>query len=173
MSNGRIRPGASKCHGAWWGYGATDAQSGAWGQTTTAQTGTPASGAGRDLRVSDAERQETADQLKAHLAAGRLDINEYEERLQHALAARTRRDLDDLVSDLPSATIAPPVQRPHPSQVFFAPVLFAIAVLAVFTLAFGTRHWFFFPWWIVPIAFFVVSRHWRRGWRPTYSGPAR
>jgi hypothetical protein len=52
-------------------------------------------------------------------------------------------------------------------------VFVAIALIAALSLALSAAHGFFFPWWIIPIAFFALSRHWRRRWHPSYSGPAR
>lgn len=54
------------------------------------------------IRISDAERQETADRLKLAHDEGRLTLTEYDERVREAYAARTRADLDTLLSDLPS-----------------------------------------------------------------------
>ncbi len=160
MNNHTMRPDRLACRDAWWGAGAPTAWRGNPGEQPNHQTDSPSSGGGSDLRVSDAERQATTDQLKPAFAAGRLDMDEYEERLQQALAAKTRRDLDDLVRDLPNVT-AP---TPSGGRRFFAPVFIAVAVIAALTLTVGVAHGFFFPWWIIPVAFFVLSRHWRRRW---------
>ena len=67
---------------------------------------------GRDeMRVADADRQAVADQLTAALDEGRLDLHEYDERLQQAYAAKTYGDLQPLLGDLPSATLPVPAQR--------------------------------------------------------------
>src|SRR5689334_24175934 len=59
-------------------------------------------GMGRDeMRAADADRQAVADQLKAALDEGRLDLHEYDERLQQTYAAKTFGALDALVTDLP------------------------------------------------------------------------
>ncbi len=100
MNNHTVRPNTLACRDAWWGAGTPTASRGDWGQGANNQTGSRSSGGGPDLRVSDGERQETAEHLKAAVAAGRLDMDEYDERLQQALAAKTGRDLDDLVRDL-------------------------------------------------------------------------
>jgi Domain of unknown function (DUF1707) len=55
------------------------------------------------LRVSDAEREATATELREHYAAGRLTLEELNERLDKAFAAKTRADLNALMTDLPSA----------------------------------------------------------------------
>jgi hypothetical protein len=56
-----------------------------------------------DLRVSDAERTEVTDRLSANYGEGRLDQAEFDERLDQAMKAKTRRDLDGLLADLPEA----------------------------------------------------------------------
>lgn len=56
---------------------------------------------GPQLRVGHAEREEVAAQLREHYASGRLTLEELNERLDAALAAKTRADLDALMTDLP------------------------------------------------------------------------
>jgi hypothetical protein len=58
--------------------------------------------AGTGLRVSDAERDGTAAELREHYAAGRLSLDELNERISQAFAAKTRGDLDAVMHDLPS-----------------------------------------------------------------------
>jgi hypothetical protein len=53
------------------------------------------------IRCSDAERERTAEFLRAHCADGRLTVEELEERLSRAYGARTRGDLEALCADLP------------------------------------------------------------------------
>lgn len=53
------------------------------------------------VRVSDAERDQAAEILRAGYADGRLSRAELDERLTAAYAAKTRADLHDLTSDLP------------------------------------------------------------------------
>ncbi len=71
------------------------------------------------LRVSDADRERTAELLREHHAVGRLTADEFEARLDAAFAARTRGELDRLLADLPaidlyrlpSSTIRPGANR--------------------------------------------------------------
>ncbi|MDF5757931.1 DUF1707 domain-containing protein [Spongiactinospora sp. TRM90649] len=56
-----------------------------------------------DLRVGDAERDETMSALREHFAQGRLTSEELDERLGLALGAKTRGDLARLSEDLPPA----------------------------------------------------------------------
>lgn len=62
---------------------------------------------GRDgMRAADADREAVADRLRVALGEGRLDLHEYDERLQRAYAARTYAELDALLTDLPPVTPA-------------------------------------------------------------------
>ena len=110
MTIDMTRRHALECRGSWGGPRTGSAASTPWDQTSGPHTESPRSGEDSDLRVSDAERQATADQLKAHFTAGRLDMDEYDERLQRALSARTGRDLHDLVRDL-RRSARPPLSR--------------------------------------------------------------
>ena len=62
---------------------------------TTPPTGRPR------VRIGDAERQRMTDLLQQHLGAGRLDMAEYERRVEHATSAVFEQDLDGLLDDLP------------------------------------------------------------------------
>jgi hypothetical protein len=61
---------------------------------------------GHEMRVSDAEREAAAAELREHFASGRLDQEELDERLSGVFAARTRGDLNTLFTDLPPAGAA-------------------------------------------------------------------
>lgn len=68
-----------------------------------------------ELRVSDRDRDATVSTLGEHAAAGRLTLDELEDRASRALAARTRDDLDALTRDLPSASGTTVAAQPVPS----------------------------------------------------------
>jgi hypothetical protein len=55
------------------------------------------------MRISDAEREAAAAELREHFASGRLDQEELNERLDRVFAAKTRGDLTGLFADLPSS----------------------------------------------------------------------
>ncbi len=66
-----------------------------------------------DLRASDAERERTVQVLREHALAGRLTVEELEERCERAYGARIRGELDALLGDLPRAPAErAPTQRP-------------------------------------------------------------
>jgi hypothetical protein len=54
------------------------------------------------LRAADADRAAVATTLGRHMAAGRLTVDEYDERLSRAYAARTYGELAELTADLPA-----------------------------------------------------------------------
>jgi Domain of unknown function (DUF1707) len=58
--------------------------------------------AGNEMRVGDAEREAAAAELREHYASGRLTLDELNERIDKAFAAKTRGDLNVLMTDLPS-----------------------------------------------------------------------
>ncbi|QVQ50610.1 DUF1707 and DUF2154 domain-containing protein [Spiractinospora alimapuensis] len=66
-----------------------------------------------EVRASDAERDALVTRLGEAMAEGRLDVAEYEERVDVALAARSRGELERLTDDLPAPT---PAKRDGPMQ---------------------------------------------------------
>lgn len=72
------------------------------------------------LRAGDTDRVAVATVLGRHMAEGRLTVEEYDERLARAYAARTYGELDQLTTDLPSSDRhhrVEPVRREHPAPV--------------------------------------------------------
>lgn len=57
------------------------------------------------MRVSDADRDATAERLRIALGEGRLDLTEYDERLRSAYAAITYGELEQVTADLPTVTV--------------------------------------------------------------------
>ncbi|MGN9841842.1 DUF1707 domain-containing protein [Nonomuraea sp. H19] len=64
-----------------------------------------------DLRIGDAEREQTMAALREHFAQGRLTHEELDERLDQTLTAKTARDLAKVTADLPGPAVREPV--PH------------------------------------------------------------
>ena len=59
--------------------------------------------AGRDLhiRAADADRERLAERLRKSHAEGRLDMEEFQQRLERCYEAKTLGELSELVRDLP------------------------------------------------------------------------
>ncbi|MFD3520560.1 DUF1707 domain-containing protein [Streptomyces sp. NPDC058653] len=56
-----------------------------------------------EMRASDAERERVAELLRDALSEGRIDMEEFDTRLDATYKARTRGELQPLVRDLPAA----------------------------------------------------------------------
>jgi hypothetical protein len=57
-----------------------------------------------ETRVSDAERDQVVASLREHCAEGRLTLDEFADRMGTALEARTKGELEPVLSDLPMPT---------------------------------------------------------------------
>ncbi|HYH28795.1 MAG TPA: DUF1707 domain-containing protein [Pseudonocardia sp.] len=73
--------------------------------------------AARHLRVSDAEREHVVGLLQRATGSGLLDLDEFTHRVDSALAARTRGELNAVLLDLPGLTHPErPAQVPMPAR---------------------------------------------------------
>ena len=144
------------------------------------------------IRASDADRDRVASLLREHHAAGRLTAEEFHERMDRALEARTLGELDELLADLPAIDLyqlpdaslrrAPPhlgqsllpADPGGHSPARFAPGTVAMGVWAAVTSALiaiwavaavvGGGTWF--PWWALialPWIWVIVRRSQRNG----------
>jgi hypothetical protein len=64
-----------------------------------------------ELRASDADRERAADTLRRAAGLGRLELDELDERLNAAYAARTRSELERLVVDVVAEDDEAPAHR--------------------------------------------------------------
>lgn len=129
------------------------------------------------LRIGHAERERTAEELKEHTHAGRLELQEFEERVEKAYAAKTAADLAVLTADLPPLH---PVydgglkdQRPKPGGFFHYVAMCALSsflslcLLMIFIWAIsGAGYfwpiWVIGPWSVVLLPMVLVGRLGRR-----------
>ena len=105
-----------------------------------------------DLRIGDRERTEAGERLSAHAAAGRLSLDELEQRLERVQSAVFARDLAVLEADLPG----PPARRPAgPQRVPPAAVAFLVAaVLATVVVGHPVA-----PLFVVALLLWRARRH--------------
>ncbi|GAA4875253.1 DUF1707 SHOCT-like domain-containing protein [Actinomycetospora straminea] len=78
-----------------------------------------------EMRIGDRERRATDDRLRIALDDGVLTLVEYDERTRQCWAARTQRELDVLVADLPPGTGSagtPATTEDRPAPVAHTPV---------------------------------------------------
>ncbi|MEV1331199.1 DUF1707 domain-containing protein [Micromonospora costi] len=138
---------------------------------------------GRDgMRAADADRQAVAERLRAALDEGRLNLHEYDERLQRAYAARTYADLDALLTDLPApaapaasavavpppatpAAVGRPAARPatrrwlaHAWLPFLQVVPIVVGIWAISSLSAGELLYFWPGWVAAPWGAVLLAR---------------
>jgi hypothetical protein len=124
-------------------------------------------GANGRIRTSDQEREKIAEILRAAMAEGRLTLEEGEERLAAAYAAKYRDDLRPLTSDLPDggrrAVADTPEARQATRRHFSRHAGFVVFMTLFLTGIWALSHAHFF-WPAIPIFFLVIglARHARR-----------
>jgi Domain of unknown function (DUF1707) len=141
----------------------------------------------QDVRASDADRDHGIAQLRTHHVEGRLNWEEFSERLEQASQARTRGELRGLLSDLPPSPAPPAASGPAAPPGgwsggpgpwrwrpwLFPPVIALVILGAVLLGAWvfggpGPYHRGFFPilpllfWGLLLARFIGPRRYWRR-----------
>jgi Domain of unknown function (DUF1707) len=101
------------------------------------------------IRIGDRERADAADRLAGHAAAGRLTLEELEQRLESVQAALFARDLDAVEADLPA-----PARRTEPPQRPPLPAIATAVLLAALVAGVHVGH----PFLPLFVAAFVVWR---------------
>jgi hypothetical protein len=121
------------------------------------------------VRASDQERESTVTLLREHGAAGRLDVEELEQRVGAAYQARTRGDLSTLMDDLPrpQSLSTPTAYRPagrHGGHGWIAFAQVSAVLVAIWALSGAGYFWpaWVMVWW----AFALVMRSRPRLLRP-------
>ena len=132
-------------------------------------------------RIGDADRDRAVSFLQEHLAQGRIDAAEFDERMGQALRARTASELAVLFRDLPeprpadaapmlfqappwssrpgpASRLAPasPPEPPvaaqnHPALNIITAVIWPVTILTIFILGWGDF------WWLVFVPIIVTS----------------
>jgi hypothetical protein len=123
----------------------------------------------RNVRIGDAERDEAAQALGDHFSAGRLDREEYDERLEAVFAARVGSDLSAVFRDLPAPHPGQP-RRPsrpaarHAPHFPFVPVMLILVGVIIFTGA----------WWVlwIGLGLWMLSHRFGRARHRTRSRSA-
>jgi Domain of unknown function (DUF1707) len=123
-----------------------------------------------NLRASDADRDATADRLRQHHTDGRLDQDEFQERLDRCFAAKTVGELNELTRDLPddqARSRSRAVGRTGlglPGCLRMIPIVPIILAIVAIHVIFGVVGglWALIPLFI--LARFMFFRHGFRGW---------
>ncbi len=133
------------------------------------------------IRASDADRDRVATLLREHHAAGRLDADEVQERIDKALTAKTLGDLDALLADLPHIDLhrlphesmsrgAPGPLQPRPrsplesadARAAVAGAATIAAIIAAYVVAGVVFGIWWIPWWLVVVIPVILIRRMRQ-----------
>jgi hypothetical protein len=133
-----------------------------------------------DMRAGDGDRQTVADKLKSALDDGRLDLHEYDERLQKTYAAKTFGELDPLTADLPgvipaskarlaptppaSAAAGQPAESPERHDPrnwlggYGGVIAVCVLIWGISSLSSGHLNYFWPIWMFIPVFFYVMRQ---------------
>ncbi|WP_305786134.1 DUF1707 SHOCT-like domain-containing protein [Symbioplanes lichenis] len=123
-----------------------------------------------EMRAGDDDREAVAARLKEALDQGRLDLHEYDERLQRVYGAKTYGELETVTTDLPGtvpprqARVATPqpataVGKRPPYLTGYAGVV-VVCVIIWLLSSLGSGHWQYpWPaWMLIPLVWSFVGR---------------
>lgn len=118
------------------------------------------------LRISTAERDRVIEQLRIHVGAGRLDIDEFGDRVEQVLAAKTAADLRPVLRDLPTVTTGEDRSRRHNERrAALFPYLGGMALLlSIWALTGAGYFWPIWPMlgWGIPLFIGLSHGHGHR-----------
>jgi hypothetical protein len=115
-----------------------------------------------DLLVSDADRARVVAELREHYEAGRLTLEEFQERLDEAQKARTESELHRALRQLPSPKL--PSVSPHDTRWRSLALQYALLnVVAILIWLFSGAHGDFWPKWVLVATLLMFTR---RAFRP-------
>lgn len=127
---------------------------------------------GRDpnIRAGDEDRERIADRLRKSHAAGRIDLGEFQERLERCYQAKTFGDLGELVRDLPRQDEPTQARSSWSWRLRLGPLVPILVALVVLSAAMGHHH---ASWLWIPVLFvFWRMIWWRRSrWAGARRGP--
>jgi hypothetical protein len=109
-----------------------------------------------DLLVSDRDRARVGDELRTHYEAGRLTLDEFQERLDELHQVRTEKQLAEVLRQLPA-------KRPsvNPRDTRWRSLAFQYALVnlvAVLIWVFGGMEGDFWPKWVFLVTLLLFIR---------------
>ena len=110
-----------------------------------------------DLLVSDAERQRVVTDLRGHYEAGRLTLEEFQQRLDEAHAARTEEQLRHALRQLPDARL--PSVSPRDTRWRSLALQYALVnAIAISVWLFSGADGNFWPKWVLLVTLITFAR---------------
>ena len=115
-----------------------------------------------DLLASDADRARVVGELRGHYETGRLTLEELQQRLDEAHAARTESDLRNVLRQLPPAKL--PSVNPRDTRWRSLALQYVLVnVVAILIWLFSGAHGDFWPRWVLLVTLISFGR---RAFRP-------
>ncbi len=114
-----------------------------------------------NLRAADADREATGERLRRHHAEGRLDTEEFQERIERCVQAKTVGELEQLVADLPPEPTSE--GRFHPRRLRMIPLVPIVIAIVLISAVTGGHHGDFGFWVLIPLFFLFRFWLWPRG----------
>ena len=116
-----------------------------------------------NLRASDGDREAMSERLRRHHADGRIDSEEFQERIDRCFSAKTVGELDHLVADLPREERISRSGHRFYGRLWAIPLVpIVIALVAISAAAGWHHHDGFGLLWLIPVLFVVRMCLWRR-----------
>jgi hypothetical protein len=113
------------------------------------------------IRASDADRERVVERLRRAAAEGRLAVDELEDRVALALAAKTHGDLQALTADLPKSSSKPssrlPAEQRSPGKRLEKAAETLLVTLGGVALIGAALSVIGVSLWMLPIAVLVVA----------------
>ena len=117
-----------------------------------------------DLLVTDADRARVVGELRGHYETGRLTLDELQQRLDEAQAARTESQLQNALRQLPAAKL--PSVNPRDTRWRSLAVQYALVnVVSILIWVFSGAHGDFWPKWVLVATLIMFVR---RAFRPAH-----
>jgi DUF1707 SHOCT-like domain len=127
----------------------------------------------RSLRAGADDRDAISDTLREHHLAGRLDSDEFQERLDRCMAAKTYADLDRLVGDLPREPRGTEARSRAWRRGPWPLALVPLGVIAAIALSGGRLLWLAIPLLLIVVVRPLVWRAWGFPFGPGFRGCRR
>ena len=109
-----------------------------------------------DLLVSDRDRARAGEELRTHYEAGRLTLDEFQERLDELHGARTETQLGHVLRQLPTKR---PSVNPRDTRWRSLALQYALVnVVAVLIWLFGGANGDFWPKWVFVVTLLMFMR---------------
>jgi Domain of unknown function (DUF1707) len=110
-----------------------------------------------DLLASDTDRARVTSELREHYEAGRLTLEEFQERLDEAHGARTEGQLRNVLRQLPGAK--PPTVKLRDTRWQSLALQYALVnVVTILVWLFTGAHGGFWPKWVLLGTLFMFMR---------------